>query len=301
MKFIEIAGADSVGVHRDTAAAIASQQVNNPDRVDAAGDKGGSALRSAQTLSMFEPSRVVVVTTPEKVSVAVARDMAKLEHAGALIFTGEKPVTAAVRKALTGLESHKHPLPRSNDANRWVRDRFSEVGVALPNEVGARLSEVVTTAHGAARVRHLAELLRACGLEQPSPDVFDALTSDLGATEAIWAASDAVTRGDLKRARPSDEAEPIVALSMLARRLARIAAALEGEVDTAGLAAILDMREGAVHMMTRGVTASRDDVSRAFDLVIHASALCRQVSDQVVTRAAANTASLRAAEIFQGN
>lgn len=299
MKFIEIAGADSVGVHRDTAAAIAAQQVNNPDRVDAAADKGVGALRSVQTLSMFEPSRVVVVTTPEKVSVAVARDMAKLEHDGALIFTGEKPVSAAVRKALPRLESHKHPLPRSNDAARWVRNRFSEVGVTLPDEVGGRLADVVTTAHGAARVRHLAELLRSCGLNQPSSEMFDALTADLGATEAIWAASDAVTRGDLKRALPSGDAEPIVALSMLARRLARIAAALEGEVDPAGLAEILEMREGAVHMMARGVTASRDDVSRAFDLVIHAAALCRQVSDPVVTRAATYTASLRAAEIFQ--
>lgn len=299
MKFIEIVGADTVGVLHGSAAAVTAQEVQNPDRIDAAADKGVSALRAVQTLSMFEPSRVVVVTTPEKVSVAVARDLAKLTHPGAVIFTGEKPVTASVRKALPDLESHKHPLPRANEASQWVQARFAEVQVALPADVADRLAEVATTAHGASRIRHLAELLHSCGFDTPDHALLDTLTADLGASEAIWAASDAVTRGNLPGARPSEEAEPIVALSMLARRLARIGAILEGQAEPQELAALFETREGAVHMMAKGVQTSPTDVGRAFDLVIDAAARCRQVSDPVLTRAVAESASMRAAEIFQ--
>lgn len=299
MKFIEVCGADTAGVTQGTEAAIAAQEVQTPDRVDAAQDKGAAALRAVQTLSMFEPSRVVVVTTPEKVSVAVARDLAKLTHPGAVIFTGDKPVNAAVRKALPDLESRKYPLPRGSEAWAWVKARFDEVQVTVPSEAVGRLAEVATTPLGAARIRHLASLLRACDMSIPDQGILDALTADLGASEAVWAASDAATKGDLLKARPNDDVEPIVALSMLARRLGRIAAALEGEADTAELSKLLESKEAAIRMMTRGVNITPEQVGRAFDLVIDASAACRQVSDPVITRALADSASLRAAEIFQ--
>lgn len=300
MKFIEITGGDTGGVLRGTNAELKAHNVQNADRLDAALDKGAGALRAVQTLSMFEPSRVVVVTSPEKVSVANAREMAQLSHPGALIFSGEKALTNAVRKALPALESRKYPLPRAGDAASWVHSRFREVDVVLPGECVRGLADVATEATGAARIRHLAELLQACGLSSPPQELVESLTHDLGASEALWAASDAVGRGDLTAARPADEAEPIVALSMLARRLARIAAALESKEGPDALAELLEVRPAAVRMLTKDVRVSVSEVERAFDLVIDAAELCRRVSDPAVTRAAADVASLRAAGLMRG-
>ena len=299
MRFVELHGADTVGVSKTLLTVLNELGVPNADSVDAAQDKGAGALRAVQTLSMFEPTRVVLVTTPEKVSVAVARDMAKLTHDGAVIFTGEKAVSAAVRKALPDLETFKHPLPRPRDAYQWVASRFDSADVQLPPSNLHALAEVATTKTGAARVHHLADLLNACGLTTPPGELVDALTHDMGATEAMWVASDAVTRGDLTQARPIDEIEPVVALSMLARRLARIGAALEGQLETPELAKVLEQREVAVRMMTKDVQVSVADVEKAFDLVIDASAMCRRVSDQAMSRAVADQASLRAAELMR--
>lgn len=301
MKFIEITGSDIVGVQRDTAATIDAQGVRTPDRVDAASDKGAGALKAVQTLSMFEPQRVVVVSTPDKVSVAIARDLAELTHPGALIFTGEKALTPAVRKALTTLESRKYPLPKPNEAPSWVRARFSEKGVTPPGATLQGLAAIATDPTGAARIRHVSELLAACGLREPDQAVVEALTHDLGASEAFWVASDAVSRGDLARSRPSEDVEPVVALSMLARRLARIAAILEGEASSQELAGLMETSEAATRMMTKGVRASRDEVSRAYDVVIEAADLVRRVSDPVVARTVADTASLRAGQMLQGS
>lgn len=162
------------------------------------------------------------------------------------------------------------------------------------------LTELAGTALGASRIRHLASALQAAGNSAPRSETVDLLTSDLTIPEAVWAASDAVTRGDAAHARAGEDVEPIVALSMLARRIARIGAALEGAVSPKELASLLGMRENAIHMMLRGLDVDVRSVSRAYDLVIDASARCRQVSDSQTSRAIADTASIRAASIFAG-
>lgn len=299
MKFIEISGGDTVGVLQATTEAVSAQQAKNPDRVDAASDKGEAALKSVQTLSMFEPSRTVVVSSPEKVSVAIAREMAKLTHPGALIFSGQKPLSAAVRKALPGLEASKHPLPRGGSASSWVIQRFREQGVVPPREVLGPLSDAATTAVGAARVRHLVGMLAASGETEPSADVVESLTADMVVPPAVWAAADAVTRGDVAGAIPGSDVEPVVALSMVARRLARLSAVLEGQSESSELATLFEVQENSVRMLTRQVVATPQQVADAFDLVVDASEEVRRASDPVVARAIAETASARAAELLQ--
>ena len=301
MQFISIYGTDSGGVTLATDQAIASTGIDSPDKVDASPDKGAGVLKSASTLSMFTPTRVVVVSAPEKVSVAVARKLAGLTHPGAIIFTGEKPVSAAVRKALPDLQVQQLTLPKPGGAARqWVTARFSEAGVQAPQETLPNLAELATTPLGASRIRHLVSTLQAAGNLQPSAETVGLLTSDLAIPEAVWAASDAVTRGDISSARAGEEVEPIVALSMLARRIARIGAAVEDTCSPRELASLLGMRDNAIHMMTRSVKISAADIMRAYNIVIDASARCRQHSDPNVARAIADSASMRAAAIFAG-
>lgn len=298
MRLLEITGTDTGGVQRAVAATLSNAGVSQLDRVDAASDKGDGVVRAARTRSLFSASRNILVSTPEKFSVASARELAKVPVDGIVIFAGEKPLSAAVRKALPGLEQHLFPLPAARAAHSWMRDRSAEYGVQFPSDSMNLLAAVAPEPLGAYRVRQLLELCAAAGLVEPPSSLVQDLVADLQAPEAVWVFSDAVARGDVARALPPADLEPIAALSMLGKRLAQIGVLLEGQAAQGELPGLLGTSPGAVRMMLKDVSASREAVARAFSLVAEASLQCRFADDSVSRRAIADSACVRAAKLL---
>lgn len=301
MKFFEFTGGDVQGASGAVAETLATLAAGRaPDRVDADVDGGSGALQALRTLSMFDPVRIVVVDNAHRVRVAEAREMAKLTHEGAVLFTGERPLSAAVRKALPELETATFPLPTPRNVAAWVQQAFSREGVRLPPSAIGSLSEGAATIEGASRIRHLAAALAAAGLVEPTAQLLGALAAGLSTPEEMWRASDAVTRGDVHGARPGPDVDPIAALTILTRRLVRVGAALEGHLPQDDLARVLGIRPGAVAMLSRGVRVGPTEVTEALDIAIDAAEQVRRVSEPAVVRVAVEIASIRIAQIFHG-
>lgn len=300
MKFFEFTGGDVQGASRalsETLATLAGGRT--PDRVDAAEDGGAGAVQALRTLSMFDPVRIVVVNNAHRVKVAEAREMAKLTHEGAVLFTGERALSAAVRKAIPELEIATYPLPAPRGAAAWVQQAFSQEGVRIPTEALGSLAEGAVTVEGAARIRHLAGALASAGLTEPTTQLLSSLGQGLAVPEEVWRASDAVTRGDVFGARPGSDVDPIAALSVLTRRLVRVGAALEGQLRQDDLARVLGVSPGAVAMLGRGVQVGPSEVVEALNIAVDASEQVRQVSDPAVVRVTVELASVRIAQLFQ--
>lgn len=295
MKFIEITGTDTDLVGEELQAAACG----TVERFDAATDHGRAAASSATTPTLFATDRTIILDNADKVTVAYARQLADSTTNVTVIFTGDKQLTAPVRKALPGIERHLHPLPTVKTADQWVRDTASSAGVTLPADWIRRLGVLATDQVAAHRIRQAQRLFAGAGTHTPTTEQLDAFLGDLTGDTPFWALGDAISRGDKAAVISIGLDDPIPALTIATTRLARICAALEQAADD--LPKLLGLSPAAARMLLHGFKGTPERANQAFQTLIEAELNARTLTDPELVRASALTACVTAAELLNGD
>lgn len=298
MRFIEITGSDIDLVQESFNDTIRSLPARTADRFDAAVDHGAAAVDAVSTPTMFDPVRVVEVTSPHKVTVAISRKLALLKSDGVVIFHGSTGLSPAVRKTLPDLEQHTFSLPTARESYQWVSRRAEHAGVAIPASVQRDLAEAAPQPIGAHRIHSVIEVMRRAGTLSPTPEQVHAVAGDLSVDTPLWVCADAVMRGDVSHALPAPDVDPIANLSVVATRMIRACVALEQDVPAGDLPKLLGISPAASRMLLKGVRVGPERVLHAYKIVADAEVACRSTADPVLVSSLAADACVRAAELL---
>lgn len=274
MQCVEVSGSDADAVGRRVAELTTSRAV---EVFDASTDKGAALASQLGVPSLFGAPDVVVVRNANKIVADSATALAAANPSSQIVFTGEKPMSAAVRKRFTGLDVESFNLPNPRNAVGWCRSRAADFGVELQGQWLMELAPVVADPVGAHRFDSSMRMLASSGKLSPSEEELSAVMHGVAHDVPVWAVSDAVARGDVPGVVQALEAvEPIAALSVAASRLAKLGLVLEcPELPEGDVSALVGGSPYAVRMLRKGVSAGLGQVHAAFAALVDAEFRCR--------------------------
>lgn len=297
MKFLEISGDDIGSVNTAIDKVIFGAAGVPVERFDAAKDAGTAIVTAASTVSLFGSERLVIVRNAQKFTVDSARKLLESSADSTVVFTGSPGLSAAVRKALPLAESSVYKVPDLRGSKKWVKAILEEYSVSAEPDVASSLEKAAVTQIGAWRVRSLLQVCQILGIDEVSPELANDFFNDLSVPAAVWAIGNHVAQGNVFKSFIPGDVEPVVALSIVAGKLAKLGAFLESS-DSAELIEATGMSAAAAKSVNSGVVAGLEAVSAAYDVIMEASALCRQLPGEIERRAAGSSACSKAALIL---
>lgn len=269
------------------------------ERFDAASAKGSAIATAASTVSLFSSGRIVIVSNAAKFTAASARLLVESETDSVVVFTGSSGLSAAVRKIIDVESRQVFKVPDFRKAPAFVAQLLESAGVSAESEAVTRtLGEAVRTPLGIWRVRSLLAICGMVGISKLDHPTVNSFVSDLSSPTAVWSIADAVVSGRVDYDFVVDDLEPVVMLSLVASRLGRLACYLECSDDLVLSSELLAVSSSGVSNIKRGFKGDVASVPKAFDVIMEASTLCRQVSGEIERRSIASAACTRAASLL---